>query len=167
MEQAPQTAAVSPYHEIDNLIDHEAFGEPLREALRRAVDDSYGLPPHQQLRRLLEINERAIYLDYPVRAGVQSSILDTAMDICDVDNNPDAGWRLHVLQIRALSRDFTILQPDFYPVASVGEMRRDTVQKLRGHAKAALKIMSRWHCGDKDSHDVCCRVLATFPEFTT
>lgn len=167
MERSAETEPYDPYHEIDDLIDTETCGEPLREALYRAVDQSYGLPAHQQLIRLLEINERAIFLDPNVRAGVQSSILDQAMEVCDTPHNPDAAWKLHVLQIRALSRDFTILQPQFYPGTVCGDMRRETVTALREHAKSALRIMSSRRLGNDESYYFCSRILATFPEFTT
>lgn len=158
--------AYNPYGELDDLIAQNMCGEPFRDAIHRAIDQTEGLAPHQQLARLLEVNERAINLNYELRAGVQSTILDKAMEVCDAANNPNAAWKLHVLQIRALSRDCTILTPEFYPATNLPDMRQEAINKMRRNAEAVLRIKrSGYHVDEKSSY-FCGRILATYPEIT-
>jgi hypothetical protein len=164
MEQLAPATEYNPYDEMNDLIEQEVLGEMFLGAIERAVNLSSSLPPPLQFRRLLGINERAIYLDNPLRAGVQSNILDTAMTLCDLTNNPDVAWRLHTLQAQALAQDMEVLLPQYYPAAIVPEMRQETVHKLRAHAAAALHSMGSGTPESTEHSSFCRRMLASFPE---
>jgi hypothetical protein len=141
MEQSPRDVPFNRLQALDELINRRELGNPLHDAVWQAVDATEALPPHEQLDELIHIHNRAYEMEYRLRAGVQSSILDRAMHVPGVAANTPLKLELHLMQLEALLQDVAILRQYYYSPSDLEQRMPETVTELHQHGNAALDIM--------------------------
>jgi hypothetical protein len=141
MERAPHETPRNHLRVLDNLIAEHEFAQPLHDAVWQAVNASESLSPQEQYETLLQVHDKAYHMDYRLRAGVQSSILDRAMQVPGVEASTPIKLQLHLMQVEALIQDVAILRPGFYLQSELVHRVPNTVAKLHEHGNAALEIM--------------------------